>query len=231
MLERSDKNGSKISKLEKDKERLEKELATSQSKLADSEKLSAELIAKNDSSRQEILNLTATAHELRGAARKREMELEAEVEGQKAEAERQKAEVEKLVKELEEVKSTRRDELHTAFREGERRATVHYQKQVNEISKIMFEEGCHSVLKELEIPEDHPIHQSLPRCPSPEPDSDSDPAAEAPDKSAPAPAPENAPVPAQTTVEAPDESGPTPVPENAPVPGQPAAEAPKATLT
>ena len=61
-------------------------------------------------------------------ARKREMELEAEVEGQKAEAERQKTEVEKLAKELEEVKVSRRDDRHAAFREGERQATVHYKK-------------------------------------------------------------------------------------------------------
>ena len=66
MLERSDKNGSKIRQLEKDKERLENQLASSQSRLVDQEKLSPELIAKNESSRQEISNLTAAAHELRG---------------------------------------------------------------------------------------------------------------------------------------------------------------------
>ena len=107
MLERSNKNVSKIRLLEKNNEKLEKELATSQSKLADSEKLSAELIAQNEFGRQEISKLMAAAHELRGAARKREMELEAEVERQKAETERQKAEVEKLVKEIDEVKSSR----------------------------------------------------------------------------------------------------------------------------
>ena len=81
MLERSNKNGSKIRQLEKDKEGLENQLSSSQSRLADQEKLSAELIAKNESNRQEISNLTAAAHELRGVARKREMELMAEVEG------------------------------------------------------------------------------------------------------------------------------------------------------
>ena len=216
MLERSNRNGSRIRQLEKEKEGLETRLAASQSRLADQEKLSAELISKNESSRQEISNLTDAAHELRGAARKREMELMAEVEGQKAEAERRKAEVERLAKELEEVKASRRDDRHAAFREGERQATVYYKKQVNEISRIMFEEGCHSVLKELEIPEDHPIHQGLPRYPSPEPDSEDEHEAEALDVPPLAQASGNAPVPAQPTAKAPDESAPTPAPEDAP---------------
>ena len=54
-------------------------------------------------------------------ARKREMELLAEVEGQKAEAEARKAEAERLAKELEELKASRRDDRHAAFREGRSR--------------------------------------------------------------------------------------------------------------
>ena len=60
------------------------------------------------------------------------------------------------------------------------------------------------MLKELEIPEDHPIHQGLPRCPSPEPEPDSDPTDEAPVEPAPAPPPEDAPIPAETVAGDPD---------------------------
>ena len=120
------------------------------------------------------------AHELRGAARKKELELEAELE-------RQKAEVERLKKENADMQSSRRDAICKAFLDGEDQATEDYKKQMDEISKLMFEEGCHTVLKELEIPEDHPIYQSLPRCPSPETEPDSDPTAEAPVEPSPAP--------------------------------------------
>ena len=80
----------------------------------------------------------------------------------------------------------------------------------------MFEEGFHSVLKELEIPEDHPIHQGLPCYPSPEPDSEDDLEAEALDVPPLAQVSANAPVPAQPTAEAPVQSAPTPAPEGAP---------------
>ena len=60
----------------------------------------------------------------------------------------------------------------------------------------MFEEGCQSVLKELEIPEDHPIYQGLPRYPSPEPDSEDDLEAEALNVPPLAQASADAPIPA-----------------------------------
>ena len=179
VLERYDKSDSTMKQLEKDKEGLEVQLSSSQNKLAEQEKLSAELIVQNESGRLEISKLTAAAHELRGSARKRELELMAEVERQKAEAEAQKAEtearkaeMEKLAKELQELKASRQADRNDAFREGERQATVHYKKQVDDIARLMFEDGCQSVLKELDVPEDHPIRQSLPRYPSPEPDSE-----------------------------------------------------------
>ena len=62
----------------------------------------------------------------------------------------------------------------------------------------MFEEGCHSVLKE--------------------PDSEDGLEAEALDVPPLAQASANAPVLAQPTAEAPDQSGPTPAPEGAPEP-------------
>ena len=42
------------------------------------------------------------------------------------------------MKENAEIKSSRRDAIHTAFCEGEKRAAVIHQGQVDEISKIMF---------------------------------------------------------------------------------------------
>ena len=80
VLERYDKSDSTMKQLEMDKEGLEVQLSSSQNKLAEQEKLSAELIVQNESGRLEISKLTAAAHELRGSARKREMELLAEVE-------------------------------------------------------------------------------------------------------------------------------------------------------
>ena len=108
------------------------------------------------------------------------------------------------MKENVELKSSRRDAIHTAFREGEKRATVVYQGQVDEISKIMFEEGCQAVLKELEIPEDHPIHQNLPSCLSPEPEPNSDPTVESPLEPAPVLPPEDAPVSAELVADVPE---------------------------
>ena len=124
--------------------------------------------------------------------------------------------MERLAKELEELKASRRDDRHAAFCEGERQATVYYKKQVNEISRIMFEEGCHSVLKELEIPEDHPIHRGLPRYPSPEPDSEDDLEAGALNVPPLAQVAGDAPVPVQSSAEAPDQPAPNPAPESAP---------------
>ena len=223
VLERCDKNEATMKQLEQDKEGLEAQLSSSQSKLADQEKLSAELIVRNESGRLEISKLTAAAHELRGSARKRELELVAEVERQKAEAESQKAEMEarkaemeKLAKELQDLKASRQADRNDAFREGERQATVHYKKQVDEIARLMFEGGCQSMLKELEIPEDHPIHKNLPRYPSPEPDSEDELEAEALNVPPLARVARDAPMPAHSTATAPGQSAPTPASKSAP---------------
>ena len=215
VLERYDQNDSTTKQLEKDKEGLEAQLSISQSKLADQEKLSAELIVQNESGRLEISKLTAAAHELRGSARKRELELMAEVERQKAEAEARKAEMEKLAKELQELKASRQADRNDAFREGERQATVHYKKQVDEIARIMFEEGCNAVLKEMGVPEDHPIHRGLPRYPSPGPDSEDELEAEALNVPPIAQVAKDAPMPGHQTAEVPYQSASTPASKSA----------------
>ena len=125
-MERRNKNISKVVQLQSDKEKLQKELAELRTSKAG---VDAELKLAAD----EVLRLTAEAHRLREESKAKELEHEAELRKQKVEAE-------KLLKENAELASSRRDAIHTAFREGERQATVKYQGQVDEISKISFEE-------------------------------------------------------------------------------------------